>query len=42
MGKLNKFQIVIDGHAQVYYPDQTVSGHVVVDVKEELKLRGKQ
>ena len=41
MGKLNKFQIVIDGHNQVFYPGQTVSGHVIVEVKEELKLRGK-
>ena len=40
MGKLNQFQIILDKPGGVYHPGEVLSGHVIVDLKEELKMRG--
>ena len=40
MGKLHKFQIVLDNERGVFYPGDIVAGHVIVDLKEEMKIRG--
>lgn len=39
MGKLNKFEIRLDNPKGVYYPTNVVSGQVIVDLKEEMKMR---
>ena len=41
MGKLNKFQVLLNNPRGVFYPGEIVSGNVIVDLKEEMKMRGK-
>ena len=41
MGKLRKFQILIDNPKGVFYPGEVVTAQVVLEVKEEMKLRGR-
>ena len=41
MGKLNKFQVLLNNPRGVFYPGEVVAGNVVVDLKEEMKMRGK-
>ena len=41
MGKLNKFQVMLDNErGGVFYPGEVMNGNVIVDVKEELKIKG--
>ena len=40
MGKLNQFQIVLDKPGGVYYPGEVMSGHVILELKEDMKMRG--
>ena len=40
MGKLKRFQIHFDSPNGVYYPGQTVTGQVVLELKDEMKVKG--
>lgn len=39
MGKFNAFQIVYDSNTNVFKPNQTVKGTVIIDVNEPIKAR---
>ena len=40
MGKLQIFDILLDQNPAVYYPGNVVSGHVVVELSDVMKMRG--
>ncbi|XP_046574479.1 arrestin domain-containing protein 3-like [Haliotis rubra] len=40
MGKLNSFVIVFSQTQNIYYPGQTLQGHVTVDLNDTMKMRG--
>ncbi|XP_067664748.1 arrestin domain-containing protein 3-like [Haliotis asinina] len=40
MGKLNSFVIVFSQTQDIYYPGQTIRGHVTVDLNDTMKMRG--
>ncbi|XP_041369217.1 arrestin domain-containing protein 17-like [Gigantopelta aegis] len=40
MGKLTVFEIVLSNQQCVYYPGQMLQGHVIVELSEEMKMRG--
>jgi hypothetical protein len=42
MGKLRSFQIHLDNAEGIFWPAQTVSGRIVVDLESEMKIEGIQ
>lgn len=41
MTRLRKFEIVLNSRQIVYFPGQCVQGHLIVDLQEEMNMRGK-
>lgn len=42
MGKITRFDIVFSNPSNAYYSGQTISGKVVVEITESMKIRGNQ
>lgn len=41
MGKLNYFAINLQNPSAVYFAGQSLQGYVIVDLREEMKVKGK-
>jgi hypothetical protein len=41
MTRLRKFEIALSNHQVVYFPGQCVQGHLIVELEEEMEMRGK-